>query len=78
MPITTMRLPDDAKAADVSAAELRSEFYAVADERYADVVATGKTISWADMRSYLESRIAGKADAPKHVAKNWRSDDGEN
>ncbi len=50
-------------------AELRSDFYAVADERYADIVATGKTISWADMRGYLESRIAGKADAPKPVAK---------
>ena len=78
MPITTMRLPDDAKAAAVLATELRSDFYAVADERYADIVATGKTISWSDMRGYLESRIAGKADAPKPVAKNWRSDDGEN
>ena len=50
-------------------AELRSDFNAVADERYTDIIATGKTIPWAEMRGYLESRIAGKADAPKPVAK---------
>ena len=69
MPTTTMPLPGDAKAAAVSAAETCSDFYAVADERYADMVATGKTISWAEMRRYLESRIAGKAAAPKPLAK---------
>ncbi len=32
----------------------------VADERYARIVATGKTIPLEEMRSYLEARAAGK------------------
>ena len=32
----------------------------IADERYARIVATGKTIPWQEMRSYLEARVAGK------------------
>jgi hypothetical protein len=38
----------------------RTEFDAKADERYARVIASGMTISWDDMRAYLEARIAGK------------------
>lgn len=41
--------------------ELRSDFNDVAENRYAKIVATGKTIPWHEMRSYLESRLAGKA-----------------
>lgn len=40
--------------------ELRGEFNDVADERYARIVATGKTIPWQEMRGYLEDRAAGK------------------
>jgi predicted transcriptional regulator len=40
--------------------ERRSEFDAIAEERYAGIVASGKTIPWNEMRGYLEARIVGK------------------
>jgi predicted transcriptional regulator len=40
--------------------ERRCASLALAEERYAEIVATGKTIPWAEMRSYLEARVAGK------------------
>ena len=40
--------------------ERRSEFDAVAEERYARIAASGKTIPWHEMRAYLEARMAGK------------------
>ncbi len=40
--------------------ELRAAFDAVAEARYANIVATGKTIPWQEMRSYLEARVTGK------------------
>lgn len=39
--------------------ERRADFNQVAEERYARIVATGKTIPWNEMRSYLEDRVAG-------------------
>lgn len=39
--------------------ERRTEFNQIAEERYARIVATGKTIPWSEMRSYLEDRVAG-------------------
>lgn len=41
--------------------ERRADFDAVAEARYAEIVATGKTIPWQEMRGYLEARVAGKA-----------------
>ncbi|MES3014936.1 MAG: CopG family transcriptional regulator [Pseudomonadota bacterium] len=41
-------------------AERQAEFHDVAEQRYAAIVASGKTISWNDMRSHLEDRLAGK------------------
>lgn len=41
--------------------ELRADFDAVAEERHAGIVASGKTIPWQEMRRYLEDRLAGKA-----------------
>lgn len=41
--------------------ERQADFNDLADKRYADIVATGKTISWNEMRGYLENRLAGKA-----------------
>jgi hypothetical protein len=32
----------------------------VADERYANVLKSGKTIAWNEMRLYLENRAKGK------------------
>lgn len=41
--------------------ERRTDFNAVAEQRYAKIIASGKTIPWHAMRSYLEARLAGKA-----------------
>ena len=43
--------------------ERQADFNDLADKRYARIVATGKTISWNEMRGYLENRLAGKAAA---------------
>lgn len=40
--------------------ERRSDFHDVAEKRYSRIVASGKTIPWSEMRTYLENRIAGK------------------
>ena len=40
--------------------ERRADFNDTADTRYAEIVASGKTIPWNEMRRYLEDRIAGK------------------
>lgn len=40
--------------------EQRDAFNALAETRYAQFVADGKTIPWNEMRSYLEARMAGK------------------
>ena len=37
--------------------DLRADFDAVAEERYARIVASGKTIPWQEMRGYLEDRL---------------------
>ena len=41
--------------------ELCAQFDTVAEERYARIVDSGKTISWEAMRGYLEQRLAGKS-----------------
>ena len=40
--------------------ELRSDFDAEANARFARIVESGKTIPWADARRYLEDRMSGK------------------
>ena len=40
--------------------ERRADFNEVAEKRYAHIIASGKTIPWNEMRSYLEGRLAGK------------------
>jgi predicted transcriptional regulator len=40
--------------------ERQADFNDTADKRYADIVASGKTIPWNDMRRYLEDRLARK------------------
>lgn len=39
--------------------ERRSDFHDTADRRYAEIVASGKTIPWSEMRAYLKKRLAG-------------------
>ncbi|MBP6298966.1 MAG: ribbon-helix-helix protein, CopG family [Arenimonas sp.] len=41
--------------------ERRGNFHDQAEQRYANIMATGMTIPWQDMRTYLEDRVAGKA-----------------
>ena len=41
--------------------DLRADFDAAAEDRYARIVASGKTIPRQEMRGYLEQRLAGKA-----------------
>ena len=41
--------------------ERRGNFNAVADRRYAGILASGKTIPWKEMRAYLVNRLEGKA-----------------
>ncbi|MEQ1591322.1 MAG: DUF1778 domain-containing protein [Thiobacillaceae bacterium] len=48
--------------------ERRDAFHALADARYAQFIAEGKTIPWDDMRGYLEARLAGKT-ATRPVAR---------
>ncbi len=50
----------EAIAEKVNQDERRNEFHELAEQRYATIVATGKTIPWDQMRSYLEDRLAGK------------------
>lgn len=62
----------DAIAEKAELAERHADFDAVADQRYARIVESGKTIPWSAMRGYLEDRIAGKANrrpAPRKLAK---------
>ena len=40
--------------------ERRAEFMDTAEQRYAQIAASGKTVSWNEMRKHLERRIAGK------------------
>ena len=58
----------EAIAEKADQAERRSEFHDIAERRFAEIVASGKTIAWTEMRSYLEDWLAGK-NAPRPVAK---------
>ncbi len=52
--------------------ERRADFNDVAEQRYAKIVASGKTIPWSEMRRYLEDRVAGKPakrPAPRKLAR---------
>jgi predicted transcriptional regulator len=51
----------DAIAEKTKQAESRADFDAVAEQRYASIVSSGKAIPWAEMRKYLEVRVAGKS-----------------
>jgi predicted DNA-binding protein len=50
----------DAIAAHVDEEDRRNDFYDIAQQRYAGIVDSGKTIPWKTMRTYLEKRLAGK------------------
>lgn len=56
----------DAIAERVDEEERRNDFHDTAERRYAEIVASGKTIPWSEMQTYLKHRLAGqKATRPK-------------
>lgn len=62
----------EAIAEKAELAERCAGFDAEAEQRYARIVATGKTIPWDTMRDYLEGKAAGKATrrpSPRKLAK---------
>nr|WP_116608306.1 ribbon-helix-helix protein, CopG family [uncultured Albidiferax sp.] len=50
----------DAIAQTVEQVELDNAFHAVAEERWAKIRATGKTVPWDDAKAYLAARAAGE------------------
>lgn len=40
--------------------EQQADFQDVAQQRYTKIVATGRAIAWADMKHYLQERVAGR------------------
>lgn len=52
--------------------EQRAAFVENAEQRYARLVESGKTIAWSDMRRYLERRVGGGQVArpkPRRIAR---------
>ncbi len=46
--------------------ERKTEFLDTAEQRYAGIAASGKTVPWREMRRYLERRVGGsRAARPK-------------
>ena len=43
--------------------ERSADFHDTADTRYANIIASERTVPWSDMRAYLEARLAGKTRA---------------
>ncbi len=44
--------------------EQRSAFIETAEQRYAGILASGKTVAWSEMRRYLERRVSGSRAGP--------------
>ena len=50
----------DAIAERVDAEERFDEFHDIAEQRYREIVASGETIPWSEMRTCLKELLAGK------------------
>lgn len=50
----------DAIAEKAEQEERQGEFQDAAEQRYAAILASGKTVPWSEMRRYLERRLTGK------------------
>ena len=48
------------RAGDLERVELDEAFHRVADRRWADILATGKTVPWDDAKAWLDARSRGK------------------
>ena len=56
----------EAIAQTVEQGEMDEAFHRIADKRWAKVLATGKTVSWDDAKSWIEARSrGGRAVKPK-------------
>lgn len=53
----------DAVAQKVEQVEQDNAFHALADERWARIRATGRTVAWEDAQAYLAARAQGKQPA---------------
>jgi len=49
--------------------ERRAEFDELAESRYAQILATGRTVPWEEMRRHLEERMSGKEAARPQARK---------
>ena len=58
--ITSHALILDAIAERADAEERLDEFHDTAAQRYGEIVASGETIPWSEMRTFLKERLAGK------------------
>ena len=50
----------DAITQTVEQVELDDEFHRVADDRWARVLSTGKTLPWDEARAYVDARLRGE------------------
>ena len=50
----------DAIAQTVEQVEQDEAFHRLADERWANLLATGKTVAWGDAKAWLEARSRGE------------------
>lgn len=50
----------DAISQTVEQAELADDFHRLANERWEHILATGKTVPWDEMRTYLAARARGE------------------
>jgi predicted transcriptional regulator len=51
----------DVIAESVEQDELDAEFHRVADERWAEIQATGETVPWDDVKAWLEAQARGES-----------------
>ena len=50
----------DAIAQTVEQVEIEEELHRVADERWANLLSSGKTVPWDDAKAYLKARLKGE------------------
>lgn len=50
----------DAIAQTVEQSEVDAEFHRIANERWANFLATGKTVAWEDTKTWLAARSRGR------------------
>jgi predicted transcriptional regulator len=62
----------DTLSRGVEQAERKDDFHRTADARWAEVVATGRTIRWEDVRGWLEARARGER--PRKLVARKRTD----